>query len=86
MKFNIVTIFPKIFDSYFNESILARARKKKLIEINVHDLRDYADDKRRTVDDTPYGGGVGMVLKIGPIYEALKDIIGKNKLKYLCRR
>jgi len=86
MKFNIVTIFPKIFDSYFDESILARARKKKLIEINVHNLRDYADDKRRTVDDTPYGGGVGMVLKIEPIYEVLKDIVGKNKLKYFKKK
>ena len=81
MQFNIVTIFPKIFDSYFNESILARARKNKLIKINIHDLRDYTDDKHKTVDDTPYGGGAGMVLKIEPIYGALLKIIGKNKLK-----
>ena len=81
MKFNIITIFPKIFDSYFNESILARARKEKLIEINVHNLRDYAKDKHKTVDDTPYGGGAGMVFKIEPIYKALVKIVGKNKLK-----
>jgi len=81
MQFNIITIFPKIFDSYFNESILARARKNKLIKINIHDLRDYTDDKHKTVDDTPYGGGAGMVLKIEPIYGALLKIIGKNKLK-----
>jgi len=81
MKFNIITIFPKIFDSYFNESIIARARKKKLIEINIHNLRDYTSDKHKTVDDTPYGGGVGMVLKIEPIYKALIKIISKNKLK-----
>ena len=81
MKFDIITIFPKIFDSYFNESILARARKEKLIEINVHNLRDYAKDKHKTVDDTPYGGGAGMVFKIEPIYKALVKIVGKNKLK-----
>ncbi len=81
MKFSIITIFPKIFDSYFDESILARARKKKLVEINIHDLRDYADDKRRTVDDTPYGGGVGMVLKVEPIYRVLLKIVGKSKLR-----
>jgi tRNA (guanine37-N1)-methyltransferase len=81
MKFDIITIFPKIFDSYFNESILARARKNKLIKINVHNLRDYAEDKHKTVDDTPYGGGVGMVFKIEPIYKVLLKIVGKNKLK-----
>ena len=86
MKFNIITIFPKIFDSYFDESILARARKKGLVEINIHNLRDYTDDKRRTVDDTPYGGGVGMVLKVEPIYKALKKIVGKNKLKYFKKK
>ena len=82
MQFNIITIFPRIFDSYFNESILARARKEKLIEINVHDLRDYTSDKHKTVDDAPYGGGAGMVLKVEPIYKALKKIIGKSNLKY----
>ena len=81
MKFDIITIFPKIFDSYFNESILARARKNKLIKIDVHNLRDYTEDKHKTVDDTPYGGGAGMVFKIEPIYKALVKIVGKNKLK-----
>ena len=81
MKFNIITIFPQIFNSYFNESILARAQKKKLIKINVHNLRDYTEDKHKTVDDTPYGGGAGMVFKVEPIYKALVKIVGKNKLK-----
>ncbi|MCK4525156.1 MAG: tRNA (guanosine(37)-N1)-methyltransferase TrmD [Candidatus Andersenbacteria bacterium] len=81
MKFDIITIFPKMFDSYFNESILARAQKNKLIKINVHDLREYTVDKHKTVDDTPYGGGVGMVFKIEPIYKILVKIVGKNKLK-----
>ncbi len=79
MKFNIITIFPKIFDSYFNESIIKRAQEKKLVEINTHDLRSYTDDKRRTVDDTPYGGGAGMVMKIEPIFKALKDLKIKPK-------
>ncbi len=82
MQFDIVTIFPKMFDSYFSEGILARAQKNKLIKINVHNLRKYATDKHKTVDDTPYGGGVGMVFKIEPIYRALKNIIGNKKLKY----
>jgi len=81
VQFNIITIFPQIFNSYFNESILARARKNKLIEIDTHDLRDYTEDKHKTVDDTPYGGGAGMVFKIEPIYKALVKIVGKNKLK-----
>ncbi|MCK5084179.1 MAG: tRNA (guanosine(37)-N1)-methyltransferase TrmD [Candidatus Pacebacteria bacterium] len=74
MQFDVITIFPKMFDSYFNESILARAQKNELIQISVHDLRKYATDKHKTVDDTPYGGGVGMVLKIEPIYRILRDL------------
>ena len=81
MQFDIITIFPQIFDSYFNESILARARKNKLVKIDVHNLRDYTEDKHKTVDDTPYGGGVGMVLKIEPIYKVLKKIVGKKRIK-----
>ncbi len=83
MKFDIITIFPKIFDSYFNESILKRAQDKKIININVHNLRDYTTDKHKTVDDTPYGGGAGMILKVEPIYncvQAIKIVI-KNKKK-----
>ena len=74
MTFHIITIFPKIFDSYFSESILKRAREKKLVDIKIHNLRDYTADKHKTVDDTPYGGGAGMVLKIEPILECLKAI------------
>ncbi|MFA6973128.1 MAG: tRNA (guanosine(37)-N1)-methyltransferase TrmD [Parcubacteria group bacterium] len=75
MKFEIITIFPRIFDSYFAESILGRARKAGLIEIKAHDLRDYAEGKHKKVDDTPYGGGAGMVMKVEPIYRALGSII-----------
>ncbi|HRY27664.1 MAG TPA: tRNA (guanosine(37)-N1)-methyltransferase TrmD [Candidatus Moranbacteria bacterium] len=82
MKFDIVTIFPDIFTSYFNESIIKRAQKNGAVEINVHNLRDYTTDKHKTVDDTPYGGGAGMVLKIEPIYRcvaSIKSEIRKSK-------
>ena len=78
MKFDIITIFPKIFDSYFNESILKRAQDKKIIDINVHNLRDYTTDKHKTVDDTPYGGGAGMILKVEPIYNCVQAIKNSN--------
>ena len=74
MKFDIITIFPGIFDSYFNESILKRAQKEKLIGIKIHNLRDWTTDKHKTVDDTPYGGGAGMVMKVEPIYKCVADI------------
>jgi len=80
MRFDIITIFPDIFESYFNESIIKRAQKSEIIEIKIHNLRDYCEDKHLTVDDTPYGGGAGMLLKVEPIYKALVDIVGKNNL------
>ena len=79
MEFNIVTIFPGIFNSYFSESIIKRARKKGKIKIKIQDLRDFTDDKRRTVDDTPYGGGAGMVLKVEPIYKCVQKLKMENK-------
>jgi len=79
MRFDIITIFPKIFDSYFNESIIKRAQKRKLIKINIHNLRDFTNDKHKTVDDKPYGGGFGMVLMVEPIYKAIKKL--KNRYK-----
>lgn len=74
MRFDIITIFPHAFDSYLNESILKRARAKKLVGIRIHNLRDYTTDKHKTVDDRPYGGGPGMVLMVEPIYRALKAL------------
>ncbi|MBI2098393.1 MAG: tRNA (guanosine(37)-N1)-methyltransferase TrmD [Candidatus Wildermuthbacteria bacterium] len=71
MKFDIITIFPQIFDSYFAESLLKRAQEKKLLEIRVHNLRDWTEDSHKTVDDSPFGGGLGMVMKIEPIYKAV---------------
>ncbi len=77
MKFNLITIFPEIFNSYLNESILKRAQQKKLLKIKAYDLRRWSKDKHKKVDDTPYGGGAGMLMKVGPIYRAIKAL--KNK-------
>ena len=72
VRFDIITIFPRIFDSYLSESILKRARAKKLVEIRVHNLRDFSSDKKhKKVDDKPYGGGAGMVLAAEPILRAV---------------
>jgi len=74
--FDIITIFPEIFHAYLGESILKKAMQKELIDVKVYNLRDFASDKHRTVDDYPYGGGPGMVMKIEPIYNAVKTIKG----------
>lgn len=81
MQFDIITIFPDIFDSYFNESIIKRAQQKKLVKINIHNLRDHTSDKHKTVDDKPYGGGPGMVMMVEPVFKAIKKIRGKSKKK-----
>lgn len=74
MRVDILTIFPDAFSCYFDESILKRAQKKKLLRLTVHDLRRWSPDVHRTVDDRPYGGGPGMVMKVEPIWRALKDL------------
>ncbi len=74
MQFDIITIFPKIFSSYLNESIIKRAQKNKKIKINIVNLRDFTIDKHKTVDEKPYGGGAGMVFKIEPLTKALDEI------------
>lgn len=74
MKFDIITIFPEIFEHYFNCSILKKAQEKDLIKIRIHNLRDFTADRHKTVDDRPYGGGLGMVLKIEPIYRAIQSL------------
>jgi len=78
MRFDIITIFPEIFDSYFKESLLKRAQEKKLLEIRAHNLRDWAQDAHKTVDDSPFGGGLGMVMKPEPIYRAVESLKIKN--------
>lgn len=74
MRFDFLTIFPDIFSTYLDESILGRAQKKKKVSFHFHNLRDFSSDKHRTIDDRPYGGGVGMVMKVEPIYKALKAV------------
>lgn len=73
MKFNIITIFPDAIKPYLDSAILWRAQNEGLIEINIINLRDYTNDRRKTVDDTPYGGGAGMIMKAEPIFKALES-------------
>ena len=74
MRIDIITVLPEMLDGFVNTSILARAQKKGLVEIHLHNLRDYTTDKHRRVDDKPYGGGAGMVLRPEPLFECLQDI------------
>lgn len=75
MRFDIFTLFPQMFESPFDESILKRAREGGLIEIYLHNIRDWATDKHSVTDDTPYGGGGGMVMKPDPIFLAVEDVL-----------
>ncbi|MGD1044333.1 MAG: tRNA (guanosine(37)-N1)-methyltransferase TrmD [Bacteroidota bacterium] len=74
MRIDIVTGLPKLLESPLQESILKRAQEKKIVEIVVHDLRAYAHDKHHTIDDTPFGGGAGMVLKPEPFFECVEEL------------
>jgi len=79
MRFDVITLFPEIFEFYFKHSILKKAKEKGIIKIKVHNLRDFTSDKHKTVDDKPFGGGRGMVLKVEPIYKAVQSL--KSKVK-----
>lgn len=74
MRFDILTIFPEMFAPYLGVGVLGRAMKTRVLDIRIQNIRDFADDKHKTVDDTPYGGGAGMVLKIEPIAKAIGSI------------
>jgi tRNA (guanine37-N1)-methyltransferase len=74
MQVDIVTLLPGIFDNVFNESVLGSAVRNGLIEINIHNFRDYGDGRHKTVDDTAFGGGPGMVLKPGPLISCLQKV------------
>ena len=78
MKIDILTLFPNMFNDVFNESIIKRAKDNKLIDINIIDFREYSKDPHKKVDDTPYGGGAGMVLTCQPIFDAVKDLKKDN--------
>ncbi|MDO8495231.1 MAG: tRNA (guanosine(37)-N1)-methyltransferase TrmD [bacterium] len=81
LKFDVITIFPDIFKGFVEESLLARGQAKKLIKINLHNLRKWANDKHQTVDDRPFGGGPGMVMKVEPIMKAVKAVSSKTSKK-----
>ena len=76
MQFEVFTLLPEVFPPYLDTSILNRARQKGLIDVRVHNIRDYTHDKHHTTDDTPYGGGGGMVMKPEPVFEAVESVLG----------
>jgi len=81
MKIDIVTIFPSMFAGPFDTSMLKKAKDQAAVEINIHDLRRWSSDKHKTVDDRPFGGGLGMVLKVEPIYKALIELNPKLEIR-----
>ncbi len=79
MKFDVMTLFPELVQYVLGESVIGRAQKSGAIEIEEHNIRDYSENKHRKVDDTPYGGGMGMLMAAPPIYNCYSHIIEKNK-------
>lgn len=82
LRFDIITIFPGFFSGPLDYGIVRRARESKLIEAHVHDLRDFTHDKHRTVDDRPFGGGEGMVMKPEPLFEAVESLLGPDRVTW----
>jgi tRNA (guanine37-N1)-methyltransferase len=78
MQFEVFTLLPEVFPSYLETSILKRARERGLIDVRIHNIRDYTHDKHHTTDDMPYGGGGGMVMKPEPVFEAVETVLGLN--------
>src|SRR5438093_2943400 len=74
MKIDVLTLFPAMFTGPLDESIIKRAREAGLLDLKIHNLRDYAHDRHKTVDDRPFGGGPGMLLKPEPIFEAVETL------------
>jgi tRNA (guanine37-N1)-methyltransferase len=79
MQFDIITIFPGMFDSFKQESLVKKALDKGIFSVNIHNLRDWSEDKHNNVDDEPFGGGAGMILQAKPIIDAISAIKLKNK-------
>ena len=75
MRFEVFTLLPEVFPPSLKSSILQRARQRGLIEVRVHNIRDYTHDRHHTTDDTPYGGGGGMVMKPEPVFEAIESVL-----------
>ncbi len=78
MRIDVLTLFPRMFDNFLEETIVGRAVREKIVDINVIDFREFSDNKHMKVDDTPFGGGAGMVLRVQPVYDALKSIEGNE--------
>ena len=76
MEFDVFTLLPDVFPPYLESSMLQRARQRKLIEVRVHNIRDWAPDKHHVTDDEPYGGGGGMVMKVEPVFAAVESVLG----------
>ena len=76
MRFDIFSLFPEVFGTYLNTSILKRAQETQILEVHTHNIRDWATDRHHTTDDTPYGGGGGMVMKPEPVFSAIESILG----------
>jgi tRNA (guanine37-N1)-methyltransferase len=76
MQFEVFTLLPEVFPPYLESSILQRASQRGLIDVRVHNIRDYTHDRHHTTDDTPYGGGGGMVMKPEPVFEAVESVLG----------
>jgi tRNA (guanine37-N1)-methyltransferase len=76
MRFDVLTLFPEIFQGYLGQSLLRRAIEAGLVEVHLHDVRDWARDKHKSVDDRPFGGGPGMVLKVAPVVDCVETVLG----------
>ena len=89
MRFDIMTLFPELVDTVLSSSIIGRARNSGAIEVVLHQIRDYSEDKHRRVDDTPYGGGMGMLMAPGPVYRCYLDVLrqageaGRRRVIYM---
>jgi tRNA (guanine37-N1)-methyltransferase len=76
MEFDVFTLLPEVFPPYLNSSILQRASQRRLIDVRIHNIRDWAGDKHHVTDDEPYGGGGGMVMKVEPVFAAVESVLG----------
>jgi tRNA (guanine37-N1)-methyltransferase len=79
LRIDILTIFPEMFEATLSGSIVGKARERRLVEINIHNIRDFAVDKHKVTDDYPFGGGVGMIMKPEPIFAAAEHVLGEAK-------
>ncbi len=79
MEFEVFTLLPEVFSAYLDTSILKRARERRLIDVRLHNIRDYTHDKHHVTDDLPYGGGGGMVMKPEPVFEAVESVLGAER-------